>query len=121
MPKTNIMNNLILQNQDSVWLMKFSQMLLCVAIVVSVSPNCDSTAPQRLNSSSFHSRANALAIAVMDVVSSHGFIAMPPLMLYYAYNRDLATNKSNRALFAYEIIRCCIGYSKSTGHSHQIP
>lgn len=51
-----------------------SQILLCVAMVVRVSPSCEKTAPKTFSSSFVRSLANAFAIAVIDTVSSHGFI-----------------------------------------------
>lgn len=62
-------------------------MLLCVAIVVIVSPSCERTAPKRLSSLTVSLHANALASAVMDAVNSHGFIEISPLILFYAYYR----------------------------------
>lgn len=53
-------------------------MLLCVEIVVSVSPSCEKTAPNKLSSFVVSLHANALAIAVTDAVSSHGLILSPP-------------------------------------------
>ena len=54
-----------------------SQMLFCAAIVVSVSPNCERIAPKRVSSLALKLHANALAIAVIDTVSSHGVTAAP--------------------------------------------
>ena len=58
-----------------------SQMLLCVAIVFNVSPSCERTAPQMVNSFTDNLQARAFAIAVMDAVSSHGLINI--ISLYY--------------------------------------
>ena len=54
------------------------QMLFCVAIVSSVSPNWVSTTPSRLISSVVRLQAIAFASAVMDAVSSQEFIALSP-------------------------------------------
>ena len=43
-------------------------------MVVRVSPSCEKTAPKTFSSSFVRSLANAFAIAVIDTVSSHGFI-----------------------------------------------
>ena len=53
-------------------------MLFCVAIVVNVSPNCERIVPKRVSSLALNLHANALAIAVIDTVRSHGVTASPP-------------------------------------------
>ena len=49
-------------------------------MVASVSPNCTSTAARRAVSSSFSLQAIAFAIAVIEAVSSHGFIFSSPFI-----------------------------------------
>ena len=50
------------------------QRLLCVAMVVSVSPSCVSTAPNMVSSLTVRLLASVLASAVIAAVNSHGFI-----------------------------------------------
>ena len=54
-------------------------MLLCVAIVISVSPNWVKVTPSRFSSSTVRLLAMALAKAVTVAVSSQEFIVQSPL------------------------------------------
>ena len=54
-------------------------MLLCVAMVASVSPNCVRAAPNKLSPFTLNLQARAFAIAVIDAVNSQGFIIPPHL------------------------------------------
>lgn len=57
-------------------------MLLCAAMVSRVSASWVRIAPSRLSWSVVSRQARALAMAVMEAVSSHGFTKIPPGVLY---------------------------------------
>ena len=57
-------------------------MLLCAAIVSKVSASWVRTAPSRFSWSVVSRQARALAMAVIEAVSSHGFTKIPPGVLY---------------------------------------
>ena len=63
----------------SFWLQK----LLWVAMVKSVSANCVSMVPNRVNSSSVNLQASVLAMAVIEAVSSHEFTRDSPRVSFY--------------------------------------
>ena len=69
--------------EKSFYLQLFSEMLLCAAIVNSVSASCVRTVPSRFSSSSVSLQAIALAATVMEAVNSHGFKESSPLSRYY--------------------------------------
>lgn len=75
-------------------------MVLCIAMVAKVSPNCVKVEPKRLSSSMLNLHAIAFASTVMDAVNSHEFLKSP-LMLYYARKQQLEKNliKCNQFLF----------------------
>lgn len=68
--------------EKSFYLQLFSEMLLCAAIVNSVSASCVRTVPSRFSSSSVSLQAIALAAAVMEAVNSHAFKGSSPLSRY---------------------------------------
>ena len=58
-------------------------MLLWAEMVKSVSANCVSIVPNRVNSSSVNLQASALAMAVIEAVSSHEFTRDSPRVSFY--------------------------------------
>ena len=88
--------------EKSFYLQLFSEMLLCAAIVNSVSASCVRTVPSRFSSSSVSLQAIALAAAVMEAVNSHGFKESSPLSRYYMTESGLVSlfvsSRSGRAL-----------------------
>ena len=70
------------------------QMLLCVAIVISVSPSCVSVTPNRVSSSSLSRQASALAMAVTEVVNSQEFTSTSPLLLSYERKGETCAEQS---------------------------
>ena len=88
--------------EKSFYLQLFSEMLLCAAIVNSVSASCVRTVPSRFSSSSVSLQAIALAATVMEAVNSHGFKESSPLSRYYMTESGLVSlfvsSRSGRAL-----------------------
>ena len=70
------------ERKRNFYLQLFSEMLLCAAIVNSVSASCVRTVPSRFSSSSVSLQAIALAAAVMEAVNSHAFKGSSPLSRY---------------------------------------